>query len=104
MKRLELFEFEDYHWLPASIRTGVTNLIVLLHRLLGTSEVIAEQIKQQEIKNLTYQEETVDATDFSQTPKGLKTMVNSFHHLSPEAAKKIFHSAQSNQEPPGNPG
>ncbi len=40
MKRLELFEFEDFQWLPNSIRSGVTNLIQVFHRLMGTSEVL----------------------------------------------------------------
>ena len=41
MKRIELFEFEDFNWLPSSIRTGATNLIMVLHRMVGTSEVLA---------------------------------------------------------------
>lgn len=31
MKRLELFEFEDFIWLPDFIRNGVTGLIKVLH-------------------------------------------------------------------------
>ncbi|MCB0634269.1 MAG: hypothetical protein R2824_02965 [Saprospiraceae bacterium] len=46
MKRLELFEFEDFSWLPAIIRTGATNLIVVLHRLTGTADVIANLIRE----------------------------------------------------------
>lgn len=155
MKRLELFEFEDFDWLPGSIRTGVTNLIVVLHRLLGTSNVIANLIVQAgnkfnfsqivdlgsgsggampdviaqinekrsrdpinliltdlhpnsdfikeiahlNLKNVSYDENAVDATNFSQTPEGLKTMVNSFHHMPPTTAKKILQSAQKNSEP-----
>lgn len=155
MKRIQLFEFEDFHWLPKPIRTGVTNLIVVLHKLLGTSEVLVNLIEEaknkyhfnqivdlgsgsggamldviqqlnteesstpteliltdlhpnpdfiQSIKKLNrthvhYQEESVDATNFSRTPKGLKTMVNSFHHMPPDTAKKILQSAQKNQEP-----
>ncbi|WP_456438213.1 hypothetical protein [Psychroserpens sp.] len=44
MKRLELFEFEDFNWLPKFIRSGITNLIIVLHRFMGTSEVIAKLI------------------------------------------------------------
>ncbi len=40
MKRLELFEFEDFDWLPDYIRTGVTNLIKVLHSLVGTTDVL----------------------------------------------------------------
>lgn len=44
MKRLELFEFEDFDWLPNVIRSGATNLIMVLHRLLGTADVLVERI------------------------------------------------------------
>ena len=44
MKRIELFEFEDFPWLPNVVRTGVTNLIVVLHKLMGTKEVISKLI------------------------------------------------------------
>ena len=155
MKRLELFEFEDYAWLPDFIRTGTTNLIIVLHNLLGTSEVISRLIKNARSKtefnqivdmgsgsggammevakffnttkdnnelsillsdlhpnseivdrinslqldNLSYHKTSVDATNFSNTPKGLKTMINSFHHMSPPMATKILTEAQNNNEP-----
>lgn len=41
LKRLELFEFEDFNGLPKVIRTGVTNLIAVLHKKMGTAEVLA---------------------------------------------------------------
>jgi hypothetical protein len=44
MKRLELFEFEDFNWLPDYIRTGVTNLIKVFHGLIGTTDVLVEVI------------------------------------------------------------
>lgn len=44
MKRLELFEFEDFPWLPKVIRSGVTNLIMVLHRLTGTADTISALI------------------------------------------------------------
>lgn len=44
MKRIELFEFEDFEWLPSVIRTGITNLIVVFHKLMGTAEVVSELI------------------------------------------------------------
>ncbi len=153
MKRIQLFEFEDFNWLPDTIRTSLTNLIVVLHRLLGTADVItsliqkvrsnhefsqvvdlgsgsggamlevAEQLNEEEkdvvdflltdlhpnadlvqkinarqLPNLHYLKTSVNATDFEQTPEGLKTMVNSFHHMPPETAKKILKSAQDNRE------
>ncbi|MDT0606838.1 hypothetical protein [Croceitalea rosinachiae] len=42
MKRIELFEFEDFDWLPSAVRTGATNLIIIFHQLMGTKEVIAQ--------------------------------------------------------------
>ncbi len=41
MKRIELFEFEDFQWFPAVIRTSMTNLIKVLHGMIGTSDVLA---------------------------------------------------------------
>ena len=41
MKRIPLFEFEDYPWLPSFIRVGITRLLAVLHRLMGTSTVLA---------------------------------------------------------------
>ena len=153
MKRIQLFEFEDYPWLPKTIRTGMTNLIVVLHKLLGTRDVIAnlilevrnkhrfsqivdlgsgsggamqevvelinakdgdeidiiltdlhpnpqlvKTINNRKLKNLRYHEHAVDATNFSETPEGLKTMVNSFHHMPVDTAKKILKSAQENRQ------
>lgn len=42
MKRLELFEFEDYNWLPKFIRNAITNLIQVLHKISGTPKMISE--------------------------------------------------------------
>ena len=41
MKRIQLFEFEDYAWFPVWLRTCMTNLIMVLHKMLGVSEVLA---------------------------------------------------------------
>jgi len=46
MKRLELFEFEDFPWLPTFVRAGVTNLIEVFHRILGTSNIVSTLIMQ----------------------------------------------------------
>lgn len=155
MKRIQLFEFEDFGWFPSAIRTGMTNLIVVLHKMMGTSVVIAnliENIKKrydftqivdlgsgsggamldvmQEFKNkpetkniklimtdlhpnpqvvsriknkgdenIDYDKTSVDATNFSKMPKGLKTMMNSFHHMPPDIARKILKSAHDNKQP-----
>ncbi len=44
MKRIQLFEFEDLTWFPGTLRRSMTNLIAVLHRMVGTEEVIASQI------------------------------------------------------------
>ena len=48
MKRIQLFEFEDFGWLPPVIRRGITNLLQVLHKMMGTPEVIADLILQAE--------------------------------------------------------
>lgn len=49
MKRIHLFEFEDFNWFPKWIRTCLTQLIVVMHNILNTheelSELLAKQIK-----------------------------------------------------------
>ncbi len=44
MKRIQLFELEDQPWLPGWLRTCMTNLIVVMHGVFGTSEVLAKLI------------------------------------------------------------
>ena len=41
MKRIQLFEFEDYKWFPSWLRTCMTNLIIVLHKMLGLSEALS---------------------------------------------------------------
>lgn len=38
MKRIHLFEFEDFAWFPHWLRTCLTRLIVVMHRLLGSAQ------------------------------------------------------------------
>lgn len=49
MKRIHLFEIEDYHWFPKSLRNCMTAYINLMHKLLGSatlfSEVLAKGLK-----------------------------------------------------------
>lgn len=155
MKRLELFEFEDFSWFPRTWRTSMTNLIVVLHKMFGTKEVLVnllsgvrqrhnfsqivdigsgsggpmpdavselnekdknaplnllltdlhpnpefvKQVNNRGEDYLKYQEAPFDATNFKNAPEGLKTMVNSFHHLSPDKAKTVLESAQENKQP-----
>lgn len=44
MKRIQLFEFEDFSWFPDVLRNGMTNLISVLHRMMGIDEVLADCI------------------------------------------------------------
>ena len=37
MKRIHLFEFEDFAWFPNWTRTCLTRLLVVMHKLLGSS-------------------------------------------------------------------
>jgi len=41
MKRIQLFEFEDFQWFPAVIRNSMTNLIVVFHKMMGSSQTLA---------------------------------------------------------------
>ncbi|MGM0507053.1 MAG: hypothetical protein ACQER4_07695 [Bacteroidota bacterium] len=42
MKRIHLFEFEDFAWFPEWLRRCMTRLILVMHDLLGTSKKVAE--------------------------------------------------------------
>lgn len=155
MKRIQLFEFEDYKWFPSWLRTCMTNLIMVLHRMMGLSEVLAyliarvlqekglskivdlgsgsggampevlkalhkiDGLQQVELvmtdlypnmevakrfnenseDKISYLETPVNATELHSAPMGLKTMVNSFHHMPPEAARKILESAVQSKQP-----
>lgn len=155
MKRIELFEFEDFNWLPYFIRSGVTNLIRVLHKLTATSEVlsslllniedkysfnqivdlgsgsggpmpeviesinrsktkqnvklilsdfypnpsIVSEINSQKLKNVSYLKSSLNAKSLDKAPKGIKTMIASFHHMKPATAKEILMSAQINKQP-----
>ncbi|RKE98352.1 hypothetical protein [Ichthyenterobacterium magnum] len=154
MKRVQLFEFEDFSWFPTWVRSSMTNLITVLHKMIGTKEVLVDlltkintkhpfsqvvdmgsgsggimpdviqqlnktnsesisllltdlypnkqfinYINQQHLENVTYSEHSLNATNLSKAPKGIKIMVNSFHHMPPNNARQILKSAQDNKEP-----
>jgi len=44
MKRVQLFEFEDFNWFPSWLRSSMTNLIVVFQKLMGVDEVLASHI------------------------------------------------------------
>ncbi|MEO0897795.1 MAG: hypothetical protein AAFY71_15420 [Bacteroidota bacterium] len=155
MKRIQLFEFEDFEWLPTWMRTAMTNVIVVLHGLLGIPDVLSklvaqalqqsgqkkivdmgsgsggampavmeklaqdeatkdveilltdlypnpefiEKFNQDQSDQISYSTDSLDATNLSQAPEGLKTMVNSFHHMPPDKAKGILQTAHDNKQP-----
>ncbi|MEL6841707.1 MAG: hypothetical protein AAFP02_00705 [Bacteroidota bacterium] len=155
MKRIQLFEFEDFAWFPAPIRNAMTNLIVVLSKMTGAPAVIAslientrksfpfdqiidmgsgsggvmpmvvqelnqqdsskplnlrltdlypnpefiEEINRKKLPHIQYSQQSTDATDLSKVESGLKTMMNSFHHMPPDKARQILHSAQQHQQP-----
>ncbi len=155
MKRVQLFEFEDFSWFPSWLRTCMTNLIVILQKMMGIDKVlatlIADVLQKTSAKKIVdlgsgsggvmplaieslhriagfedivllmtdlypneelvkkfntdgndkirYNEMAVDATNIASAPGGLKTMVNSFHHMRPVDAKRILLSAQENAQP-----
>lgn len=154
MKRVQLFEFEDFHGFPAWIRTSMTNLLMVLHKMIKSEEVIVkllsdvrQKVKFQQIvdlgsgsggvmpnvvkhlnneqqadiklvlsdlhpnpqlvesfnasneDNISYTPQPIDATDLSHSPEGLKTMMNSFHHIDPQDAHRILASAKQAKQP-----
>ena len=56
MKRIQLFEFEDFRWFPGWLRTCMTNLIVILQRMMGIPKVlgdlIAKVLKENELSKI----------------------------------------------------
>ncbi|BDS09394.1 hypothetical protein [Aureispira anguillae] len=42
MKRIHLFEFEDFHWFPNFLRSCMTRYIISIHKFLGSAEDLAE--------------------------------------------------------------
>ncbi|MCI4670350.1 MAG: hypothetical protein MRZ79_19590 [Bacteroidia bacterium] len=155
MKRIQLFEFEDFKWFPSWMRSAITNLLVVLHKMMGIPEILgkllADILKERGLKQIIdlgsgsggsmplvmdeihkiqgmedvklvmtdlypnpefvrkfnedsndlvrYSSTSQDATKLFGTPEGLKTMINSFHHMPPEAAKGILRSAKENRQP-----
>lgn len=41
MKRIHLFEVEDFEWFPAWLRSCMTRLIIVMHRFVGTKDKVA---------------------------------------------------------------
>lgn len=154
MKRVQLFEFEDFSWLPKFIRASITNLLALVLKKLKIQEIITSLLQDIQTKHsfsqivdlgagsggvmldvvkeynknrkfpvkllltdlfpnskiinqinsstpeyIYYSSVPTNATNFQTVPEGLKTMINSFHHIAPKNAKKILKTAQLNKQP-----
>ncbi len=46
MKRVSIFEFEDLSWFPNALRKPMTRYVAAVHRVMGTSESIADLLQQ----------------------------------------------------------
>ena len=66
MKRIHLFEFEDLPWFPNNLRICMTRLIVVMHRILGTSEPLKALIR--DLIKQTGQDQLVDLCSGSGGP------------------------------------
>lgn len=146
MKRIHIFEFEDFPWFPKWLRDPMTRYLVSFHRLVGTGEVVASLLDRalqrtgkarvvdvcsggggpmvevfdslkskygrQDLEmiltdlypntsaaaevnglgkqGLSFRTEPVDATDVPADLTGVRCMVGSFHHMTPELGRKIL--------------
>lgn len=86
---------EDVHQLYAKDKTDVK---FILTDLYPNQKTIA-RINTQYDDSLRYYGEPVNAVALENTPEGIKTMLNSFHHLPPHVAKSILKSAKEAKQP-----
>lgn len=70
----------------------------LLSDLYPDPAVVAH-INAQNLPNVRYHPQSLNAAQLAQAPQGLKMMVNSFHHTSPSVARQILASAQAERQP-----
>ena len=155
MKRIDIFEFEDFTWFPNGIRVCLTRLIVVMHKFLKSSDDLvplikralehsnnhtivdlcsgsggpmievfkilvreqginkieliltdlypnlemAAKINSSGLQNLTYKTSPVDASNVNSELTGMRTLVGSFHHMKPDAARQILKNAQESKVP-----
>jgi hypothetical protein len=59
----------------------------------------AEEINSQNNPSMSYITEPVDATNVGSDLEGLRTMVGSFHHMNPNAARQILQNAVDSKQP-----
>jgi len=46
MKRIQLFELEDFNWFPSWLRTCMTNLLNIVNGVMGVDKVVAKIISE----------------------------------------------------------
>lgn len=61
---------------------------------LYPNKTYIEQLNATAPEGLSYFHESVDAGNLENAPEGMKTMINSYHHIPPSVAQKILHEAQ----------
>jgi len=66
MKRIHLFEFEDQSWFPGFLRSSLTRLIVVMHRIFGTAKTVSELLEELLLK--TGRNQIVDLCSGSSGP------------------------------------
>lgn len=74
MRRLNIFEFEDFHWFPNMWRKSMTRLIVVAHRMFKSELVIANSISA--LLEKTGEHKVIDLCSGSGGP-----MLNVYHAL-----------------------
>lgn len=151
MRRIHLFEIEDFSWFPSSLRDCLTQMLIVVHRMVRTSnelmplieralrqsgqrtiidlcsgsggpmpEIAARLREQADLADLrleltdlypnlnlpqpldtgtVYRAAPVDATNVPADLLGLRTMVCSFHHMRPEAARQVLQNTQQSSQP-----
>lgn len=107
MKRIHLFEFEDFSWFPNWLRQPMTHYIAAMHKMLGTSETVADIIAKA-LKNKPITQITdlcsgnggpmPDVVDVLEKKHGFKDLQLHLSDLYPnmEAAKSINAKQDSN--------
>lgn len=82
----------------AELQKEGSELSLLLTDLYPNPKMV-ERFNADQSSGVRYAAQPVDATNMASIPAGLKTMVNSFHHMPPPVARKILKTAQDNRQP-----
>jgi len=76
---------------------GLGHIELVMTDLFPNKEAI-EMYNSNTLDKISYLKNSVDATNLLTAPKGLKTMINSFHHMQPKAARQILKSAEEKKQ------